>query len=95
MTAPRADSGSRPLKLNRWAGCEENPVGYHVTVTHNGRELIGTVTGARWQDGPVSGCYLTVNHFNGEPWPTGPDGSVMACLVRVLDRSWPEWKVSR
>lgn len=43
--------------------------GAHVTMTHNGRTLLGTIRAVRREEGIR---FLDVQHFNGEPWPVSP-----------------------
>lgn len=68
------------LQLGKF-GLTHDPRGAHVTLTLAGRDLIGEVIAARYDE--VAGCIrLTVRHFNGEPWPIEPT----ALAVNVLER---------
>lgn len=62
-----------------------SPIGAHVTLTHDGRCLLGEVTAIQMLDidGERMRC-LTVRHFNGEPWPVMP----YFMEVDVLEREW-------
>lgn len=49
----------------------ENPVGHKVSLTLNGKTLLGDVMSANYND--VTGyVILQVRHFNGQPWPIKP-----------------------
>ena len=56
----------------------------HVTMEHDGRTLLGTVTGTRRSTAGDRTGRLEVRHFNGEPWPVSP----RADAVTVLERTW-------
>lgn len=60
-----------------------SPVGAHVVYRHEGRELLGEVTGVRVvEDEGERLRVVTVKHFNGEPWPVEP----YFLAVDVLER---------
>ena len=63
-------------------GIVGDPRGAQVALTYGGRELLGDVIDARW-DQVTGGVRLTVRHFNGELWPIEP----IASAVNVLDRT--------
>lgn len=63
-----------------------NPIGWHVTMSWQGRVLLGEITGATYQEHGASGYRLTVRHFNGEPWPIEP----IPVAVTVLERTYAE-----
>ena len=68
-----------PFRKGRLAA---NPVGWHVKMPYLGRDLLGTVTEAHYND-VLGAWFLTVNHFNGRPWPLKPT----ALSVRILERN--------
>ena len=71
------------LKFNKF-GLAQNPIGGHCTYEHEGRTLIGEVTGVVLEQGYCNRLKLQVKHFNGEPWPVQP----MAVLVDMLERNY-------
>ncbi len=62
-------------------GLASDPAGRHVTMAYRGRTLLGEVQSAEF-DHTTGTIRLSVNHFNGEPWPFSPP----ARSVEVLDR---------
>jgi len=63
-------------------GMKGDPRGAHVTLTYEGRTLLGEVRDVRYNE--LRGCFLlTVRYFNGEPWPIAPS----SLAVDVLDRA--------
>ena len=60
----------------------EDPRGLIVSLAWHGRTLLGDVMACRYQEHPCAGFFLTVRHFNGEPWPIEPGASA----VRVIER---------
>jgi hypothetical protein len=69
------------FQINKF-GMKHDPRGAHITLTLNGRELLGEVVGVFRDD--VCGCFrLHVRYFNGEAWPVQPS----ALAVNVLERA--------
>jgi hypothetical protein len=67
-------------------GRPANVVGAHARMEYGDRILLGDIRAIEYQEGPPSGYFLTVHHFNGEPWPIKPN----AGAVFVLDRTWKD-----
>ena len=59
--------------------------GAHVKLNYEGRTLLGEIVSIRYRNGPPSGYFLTVKHFNGEPWPIQPNAGSVRLLVRDND----------
>jgi len=58
--------------------------GAHVTLTWNGRMLLGEIVGIFREEYPSS-VKASVRHFNGEAWPMVPALSAL----EILDRQTP------
>jgi hypothetical protein len=68
------------FKFNKF-GMKADPRGAHVSLSLNGRDLLGEVIGVVYDD--VCGCFrLAVRHFNGEMWPIQPTALAVDVLVR-------------
>ena len=62
-------------------GITANPIGWQVWMAWQGRVLLGDIVAAARSE--ITGAiYLTVRHFNGEPWPINPT----SYSVNVLER---------
>jgi hypothetical protein len=62
-------------------GLKYNPIGAHVMLHWQDRDLLGEVK--RVHRNAVSGAIiLTVQHFNGEPWPVQPTSRAVTVLPR-------------
>jgi hypothetical protein len=75
-------SNIRSLKTNKWL-LTEDPIGMHVIMTYQKRDLIGTVVDVETRNG---NSYLIVQHFNGDYWPVIP----MAWEVVALVMTYPD-----
>lgn len=60
------------------------PRGAQVTMTYQGRTLLGDVVGVR-RDEVTGAIMLSVRHFNGEPWPVDPSSWAVDVLERVYE----------
>lgn len=80
MATETADRETATFARSKF-GLIHDPRGAHVVMAWQGRELLGEVTGCRYDD--VTGCArLTVRHFNGEAWPIDPAASAVRVLIR-------------
>lgn len=57
-------------------------IGAHVTMKYRGRWLLGEVRHIIERKGVT---WLTVHHFNGEPWPLEPADFEVSILRRDYD----------
>ena len=62
-------------------GLKQDPRGAHVTLTYEGRKLLGTVVGF-YRD---VGARLKVRFMCGDPWPINPVASAVDVLERTYD----------
>lgn len=65
-------------------GLKHNPCGAQVVLQHEGRTLLGDVTGCyldKVRD-TTSVPRLKVSFFNGEPWPIDPHVLAVDVLIR-------------
>lgn len=58
----------------------ENPIGYHVRLPYQGRELLGTVKNCYRTEEYAPRVVLQIQHFNGEMWPIEPSYTVVEVL---------------
>jgi selenophosphate synthetase-related protein len=74
----------RSPKTDKWL-LTEDPIGMHVIMKFQRRDLIGTVVDVETRKGD---SFLIVQHFDGEYWPVIP----FAWEVGALVRTYPEQK---
>lgn len=75
----------RKLKFTKF-GLAENPLQLHCSMTYQGREYLGVIIGREY-DEQKGFTYLTIRHFNGEPWKDkeGKELKPTALSVDILD----------
>ena len=73
---------TRNLKISK-RGLAENPVGHHAILNWKGRELLGEVTGAYYNEW-LGGTFLKVHYFNGESWPIEPTCTAVKVLIQTF-----------
>lgn len=76
-------NGYTALKLGQGKYGVNDLRGAHVTMSHQGRILLGEVVKQEYHEYGASGMYLAVRFFNGEPWPYP---WVCPAAVTVLER---------
>jgi hypothetical protein len=65
-------------------GLKSDPRGAHVTMSYQGRTLLGEVVGVERAENRGM-TLLIVRHFNGEDWPIKPHVLAVDVLVREYE----------